>query len=88
MVEEENVIQPLKPVIRIANERDREQEAANKEKEKEAFQICLEKIKKHGLEMKLIDAEYTFDNNNSIPLAVSTITQSPFFISNFKGSKK
>ena len=63
MVEEENVIQPLKPVIRIANERDREQEAANKEKEKEAFQICLEKIKKHGLEMKLIDAEYTFDNN-------------------------
>ena len=63
MVEEENVIQPLKPVIRIANERDREQEAANKEKEEEAFQICLEKIKKHGLEMKLIDAEYTFDNN-------------------------
>ena len=62
-VEEDKVIQPLKPVIRIANERDKEQEAANKNKEKEAFQICLEKIRKHGLEMKLIDAEYTFDNN-------------------------
>jgi len=62
-VEEDRIIQPLKPVLRIANERDMEQEAANKVKEKEAFQICLEKIRKHGLEMKLIDAEYTFDNN-------------------------
>ena len=62
-VEDEKVIQPLKPVIRLATERDDEQEAANKGKEKEAFQICLEKIRKHGLDMKLIDAEYTFDNN-------------------------
>lgn len=62
-IEEEKVIQPLKPVLRIATERDKEQEAANKVKEKEAFQICLEKIRKHGLDMKLIDAEYTFDNN-------------------------
>ena len=62
-VEEKSVIQPLKPVLRIATERDDEQEAANKVKEKEAFKICLEKIRKHGLEMKLIDAEYTFDNN-------------------------
>ncbi len=62
-VEDEKVVQPLKPVIRIANEHDMEQEAANKVKEKEAFKICLEKIQKHGLEMKLIDAEYTFDNN-------------------------
>lgn len=62
-VEDDKVIQPLKPVIRIANERDREQEAGNKAKEKEAYKICLEKIRKHGLEMKLIDAEYTFDNN-------------------------
>jgi cell fate regulator YaaT (PSP1 superfamily) len=62
-VEEDKVIQPLKPVIRIANQRDIEQEAANKVKEKEAYQICLEKIRKHGLEMKLIDSEYTFDNN-------------------------
>lgn len=62
-VEDEKVIQPLKPVIRIANERDIEQEANNKLKEKDAFRICLEKIRKHELEMKLIDAEYTFDNN-------------------------
>lgn len=62
-VTDDKVVQPLKPVLRIANERDREQEAANKLKEKEAFKICLEKIQKHGLEMKLIDAEYTFDNN-------------------------
>ena len=62
-IEEEKVIQPLKPVLRVATERDDEQEAANKEKEREAFKICLEKIRKHGLEMKLIDAEYTFDNN-------------------------
>lgn len=62
-VEDDKVIQPLKPVLRIANERDLEQEKNNKLKEKEAFRICLEKIKKHKLEMKLIDAEYTFDNN-------------------------
>lgn len=62
-MEDSKVIQPLKPVLRLATEKDREQEAANKEKEKEAFQVCLEKIKKHKLEMKLIDAEYTFDNN-------------------------
>ena len=62
-VEDDAVVQPLKPVLRIATERDDEQEAGNKIKEKEAFKICLEKIQKHGLEMKLIDAEYTFDNN-------------------------
>ena len=62
-VEDEKVIQPLKPVLRIATPKDIEQEAANKIKEKEAFSVCLEKIKKHKLEMKLIDAEYTFDNN-------------------------
>lgn len=62
-VEDDKVIQPLKPVLRIATEKDIQQEAANKEKEKEAFKLCLEKIHKHGLEMKLIDAEYTFDNN-------------------------
>lgn len=62
-VGEEEVIQPLKPVIRKVTPEDEEIERKNKEKEKEAFQICLEKIKKHGLQMKLIDAEYTFDNN-------------------------
>ncbi len=62
-VDEEKVVQPLKPVIRIATDRDKEQEQSNKAKEKEAFKICLEKIQKHELDMKLIDAEYTFDNN-------------------------
>lgn len=62
-VEDDKVIQPLKPVLRIANQKDDEQEAANKQKEKEAFKICLEKIRDHGLQMKLIDTEYTFDNN-------------------------
>lgn len=62
-VEDARVIQPLKPVLRVATQKDKDQEAANKIKEKEAFQICLEKIRKHQLEMKLIDAEYTFDNN-------------------------
>ncbi|HCR40225.1 MAG TPA: stage 0 sporulation protein, partial [Lachnospiraceae bacterium] len=62
-VEEDKIIQPLKPVIRIANAEDDAIEQRNKDKEKDAFVICLEKIKKHGLEMKLIDCEYTFDNN-------------------------
>ena len=60
---EEKIIMPLKKIIRIATEKDEETERKNREKEKEAFQICLEKIAKHKLEMKLIDAEYTFDNN-------------------------
>lgn len=62
-VEDDKVVAPLKPVLRVATEKDDEQEKKNKEKEKSAFNICLEKIQKHGLEMKLIDAEYTFDNN-------------------------
>ena len=62
-VEDKKVIQPLKPVIRVATPEDDEIEMKNKAKEKSAFNICLEKIAKHKLEMKLIDAEYTFDNN-------------------------
>ncbi len=62
-VEDDKITQPLKSVIRLATEEDKKKEEKNKEKEKEAFKICLEKIQKHGLEMKLIDAEYTFDNN-------------------------
>lgn len=62
-VPDEQIMQPLKQVIRIATEEDRKKDEKNREKEKEAFEICLEKIRKHGLEMKLIDAEYTFDNN-------------------------
>lgn len=62
-VEDDKVIQPLKPVIRVATDEDEKNVERNKEKEKEAFKICKEKIIKHGLEMKLVDAEYTFDNN-------------------------
>ncbi|MDY5775750.1 MAG: stage 0 sporulation family protein [Lachnospiraceae bacterium] len=62
-VSEETVVQPLKPVIRIATAADEKTEEKNKEKEKEAFRICQEKIAKHKLEMKLVEAEYTFDNN-------------------------
>ena len=62
-VSEETVVQPLKPVIRIATAADEKTEEKNKEKEKEAFRICQEKIAKHKLEMKLVEAEYIFDNN-------------------------
>ena len=62
-VKDEEVMQPLKSVIRIATEEDKRAEEKNREKEKEAFEICLEKIRKHNLDMKLIYAEYTFDNN-------------------------
>lgn len=62
-VPDDEVIQPLKEVIRVATPEDDKKELKNHDKEKEAFKICLEKIAKHGLEMKLIDAEYTFDNN-------------------------
>ena len=60
---EEKIVAPLKGIMRVATAKDEETERKNREKEKEAFKICLEKIAKHGLEMKLIDAEYTFDNN-------------------------
>ena len=62
-VDDEMVIQPLKAVIRIATDADERTVKKNREKEKEAFKICLEKIAKHKLDMKLVDAEYTFDNN-------------------------
>lgn len=62
-VEESKAIQPLKSVIRMATKEDENIESANKKKEKDAFKICIEKIRKHHLDMKLIDVEYTFDNN-------------------------
>ena len=62
-VEDDKVVQPLKPVIRVATPEDDKVDADNRLKEKKAFDICLEKIAKHGLDMKLIDTEYTFDNN-------------------------
>jgi len=62
-VKSEKIISTLKPVIRIATQEDDKIEEQNKKKSKDAFDICLEKIAKHGLAMKLIDCEYTFDNN-------------------------
>ena len=62
-VADDKVIMPLKSVIRIATEEDDKKAIENNEKEKKAFKICKEKIAKHGLEMKLIETEYTFDNN-------------------------
>lgn len=62
-VSDDKIVQPLKPVIRIATPEDDLTSQENKEKEREAFEICLEKIKFHELNMKLIDSEYTFDRN-------------------------
>ena len=62
-VEKEKIVQPLKPVMRIATPQDDATSIENEKKEKEAYNICLEKITKHNLEMKLIDSEYTFDRN-------------------------
>lgn len=62
-VEEGRVVQPLKPVLRVATPEDDKTNEENLAKKQEAYDVCLEKIRKHGLEMKLVDAEYTFDNN-------------------------
>lgn len=60
---EDKIITPLKPVMRVSTPQDDQENDENLLKEKEAFDICLEKISKHELEMKLIDSEYTFDRN-------------------------
>ena len=65
-IEEEKLISPLKPIIRIATEEDKAIYRENKEKAKETFEICQQKIKEHGLTMFLIDCEYTFDRNKLI----------------------
>ncbi len=62
-VRPEEIVSPLKPVIRMANEQDLRTVEKNRQKEKEAFRICQQKIEKHKLVMKLVDVEYTFDNN-------------------------
>lgn len=62
-IDETKMSSPVKPIIRLADEKDKARFEENKEKSKKAYDICLEKIAKRGLEMKLIDAEYTFDNN-------------------------
>jgi len=62
-IQDEEIVSPLKPVIRIATDADAKQVEENREKEKKAFDTCLEKIAKHELKMKLVDVEYTFDGN-------------------------
>lgn len=62
-VGDSDITQPLKTVLRIATEEDKRNEEKNRQKEKEAYDLCLEKIRKHELDMKLINAEYTFDGN-------------------------
>ena len=65
-VREEDIVAPLKTVIRIASQEDIDKHFDNKAKEEEAFNICFNKIQEHKLTMKLIDVEYTFDNNKVI----------------------
>lgn len=65
-INENDIVAPLKSVLRIATNEDIEKHFKNKDKEKDAFDICLKKIQEHGLTMKLIDVEYTFDNNKVI----------------------
>lgn len=63
VVAEKNIVQPLRPVIRVTTPEDDEHNTSNRQREKEAFGICREKIAKHGLDMKLVEAQYTFDNS-------------------------
>lgn len=63
MVSESSLVLPLRPVVRVANEADLKHYEENKKKEEEAFNICLEKIQHHGLDMKLVEVQYTFDNS-------------------------
>lgn len=65
-IKEEDVVQPLKKIVRIANEEDQKRHDENEQKKAKALILCQEKIDKHNLEMKLIDVEYTFDNNKII----------------------
>lgn len=65
-INEDEIVSPLKNVIRKANQEDISKNEDNKEKEKEALEVCMEKIEQHNLKMKLIDVEYTFDNNKVI----------------------
>ncbi len=65
-VSEEEIVQPLKQVIRVATEADRRQVEENKKKAERAFDIALDKIAAHGLPMKLVDVEYTFDNSKVV----------------------
>ncbi|WP_044736577.1 stage 0 sporulation family protein [Geobacillus kaustophilus] len=65
-VDENDIVLPLKKVIRVANEKDKWIVEENKKAAREAYDICLRKVEEHGLEMKLVDVEYTFDRNKVI----------------------
>ena len=65
-IDESDIIAPLKSVLRVADNKDILKHKENKSKEKSALEICTKKIESHGLDMKLIDVEYTFDNNKVI----------------------
>src|SRR5690606_36954539 len=65
-VDDEDIVLPLKKVLRVADDKDRLQVEENKRDARVAYDICLEKIEEHGLEMKLVDVEYTFDRNKVI----------------------
>jgi len=63
MVKQTDIVPPLRSILRVATAADQEHHKENKQKEEEAFRMCNEKIREHGLDMKLIDAQYTFDNS-------------------------
>ena len=65
-IKEEDVVQPLKKIVRIANAADVTRHDENEKKKSKAMELCQEKIEKHNLVMKLIDVEYTFDNNKIV----------------------
>ncbi|MBQ3184402.1 MAG: stage 0 sporulation family protein [Firmicutes bacterium] len=65
-VKESEIVAPLKSIIRIANEKDKKKHKENLAKKEEAMRLCQEKVDAHGLEMKLIDVEYTFDNSKVV----------------------
>ena len=65
-IHENDVVAPLKKIVRIANEQDRKQHIENVKKKERAMKLCQEKVDKHGLVMKLIDVEYTFDNSKIV----------------------
>ncbi len=62
----DNIVQPLRPVLRLATDEDKAHNEENSAKEADAFRVCIEKIDAHGLDMKLVDAQYTFDNSKLI----------------------
>ena len=66
VVSDDNVVKPLKSIVRIADEKDIKRHEENESRKAEAMKLCQEKILKHNLEMKLIDVEYTFDNNKIV----------------------